>query len=299
MTSSVEEKPRRGLRSRLQIPQRTKKEIPAWRKQAFEGFSSAVEIPMLILAVVMIPVIIVPLVMHLSPGAQSIVDTLDYFIWTIFAFEYITRITLAPLRWHFFTHNLFDLVVVAVPMLRPLKLVESIKALRLLRLTRLGGFAGEGAQKTRKSLHSRVLEYVAVVTGLLLLVTSLVVWDLERGAPGASIKTWPDSLWWAIQTVTTVGYGDKVPVTAGGRAVASVLMLVGIGLLAVITAGIAAVFVRDLTADQSGVPEPTIADVIGRLQAIEAVMTQLLTVAAGVPAATAGRAPTVGPSGAD
>ena len=145
-----------------------------------------------------------PLVTHLSPAAQSTVDAFDYFIWAIFAFEYITRFSLAPRRWHFFSRNIFDLVVVGVPMLRPLKVVQSARALRFLRLTRLGGFAGEGAQKTRQSLHARVLQYLAVVTSLLLLVTSLVVWDLERVAPGATIKTWPDSLWWAITTVTTV-----------------------------------------------------------------------------------------------
>ena len=57
-------------------------------------------------------------------------------------------------------------------------------------------------------------------------------------ARGFTIRTWPDALWWSITTVTTVGYGDKVPVTRAGRGVAVILMLTGIALLGVITASL-------------------------------------------------------------
>ena len=129
-------------------------------------------------------------------------------------------------------------------MLRPLRILESAKALRLARLTRLTAFAGEGATKAKRSAHAEGVKYLAIITGTLVLITSLVVYDLERTARNASIHTWPDGLWWAITTVTTVGYGDKVPVTAGGRAVAVVLMFTGIALVSVITASLATYFVR-------------------------------------------------------
>ncbi len=69
----------------------------------------------------------------------------------------------------------------------------------------------------------------------------------EKNATGGNIHSYPSALWWAIVTVTTVGYGDRYPVSAGGRIVAAVLMLVGIGLIGVLTATVASVFVKEHT----------------------------------------------------
>jgi voltage-gated potassium channel len=236
--------------------------------------------PLLVLSVVMIPVIIVPIVNdHLPSRVQAAFLTVDYLIWTIFALEYIIKITLAPRRLHYFTHNLTDLVVVAVPMLRPLRILRSARALRLARLTRLSAFAGEGATKAKRSAHAEGVRYVAIITSALIIVTSLVVYDLERTARGATIHTWPDGLWWAIATVTTVGYGDKVPVTAGGRAIATVLMLSGIALVGVITAALATYFVKqsqqrsdEQEAASRQTVEAQLAAVLDRLTSIEAAL---------------------------
>jgi voltage-gated potassium channel len=69
----------------------------------------------------------------------------------------------------------------------------------------------------------------------------------EEKAKGSNIHDYPDALWWAIVTVTTVGYGDRYPVTSGGRVVAVILMLVGIGLIGVLTATVASVFIKEHT----------------------------------------------------
>ncbi len=176
----------------------------------FDRFTEAAELPMLILTVVMVPILIIPFAVKSLPGGvESFLLTVDYFIWAIFAVEYLIRLVLAPRRGHFVVHNLTDLVVVAVPMLRPLRIVRSVRLLRVLRLGRLSALAGMGAHKSKKSLHVQGLNYVLTVTGGLIVVTSLVVYDLERVAPGGTIKSWPDGLWWALSTVTTVGYGPK------------------------------------------------------------------------------------------
>jgi voltage-gated potassium channel len=218
--------------------------IPEWRGVAFEHFSNAVELPLLLLSLLMIPIIIVPLVdSHLPEQVASVLLFLDYFIWGIFAAEFAIKFVLAPQRGHYVLHNPFDMIIVAVPMLRPLRILRSARALRLLRLARLGAFAGGGTQKTKRSLHVRGVGYVIAVTAFLLVVSSVVVFDLERDVHTSTIKTLPDALWWAITTVTTVGYGDKVPITAGARAVAVILMFTGIALIGVITAALAAFFV--------------------------------------------------------
>ena len=69
----------------------------------------------------------------------------------------------------------------------------------------------------------------------------------EERTKGSNIHDYPDALWWAIVTVTTVGYGDRFPTTEGGRVVAVVLMLVGIGLIGVLTATVASVFIKEHT----------------------------------------------------
>ena len=69
---------------------------------------------------------------------------------------------------------------------------------------------------------------------------AIAVLDAEQDADGANITTFGDALWWASTTVTTVGYGDRFPVTTSGRLVAVALMLVGIAAIGAITAGVAA-----------------------------------------------------------
>lgn len=91
----------------------------------------------------------------------------------------------------------------------------------------------------------------------------------EHNAPGSNIHNYGDALWWAIVTVTTVGYGDKYPVSAGGRGVAVILMLVGIGLIGVLTATVASYFVEEKSDQEK-------ADLNERLDRIETMLTQLM-----------------------
>jgi voltage-gated potassium channel len=88
--------------------------------------------------------------------------------------------------------------------------------------------------------------YVAASVVLVGFVASLAVLDAERDAPEASITTFGDAVWWTLTTISTVGYGDRYPVTVEGRLVAATLMVAGIALLGVVTASIAAWFVENV-----------------------------------------------------
>jgi voltage-gated potassium channel len=260
--------PRKGKRAR---------EVPEWQSAAFVRLSDLVELPLVILAIAMIPLIIIPLVVDLPSNVENAFETADFFIWGIFVLEYAAKISLAPNRAHYFTHSLLDLVVVVVPFLRPLRILRSTRALRLARLTRLGAFAGRGAQGSKRALHVRGVGYVVVVTVALVTALSVVVYDMERTARGATIRTWPDSLWWAISTVTTVGYGDKVPVTGAGRAIAAILMLTGIALLGVITASLATFFVSHSEAEarKERAEDDRLDQILARLTAVESSLASL------------------------
>jgi voltage-gated potassium channel len=88
-------------------------------------------------------------------------------------------------------------------------------------------------------IRGRVIAYAACSSVLLIYISSLAVLSAERHQPGANITSFGKSLWWAVTTVTTVGYGDEVPVTVTGRVAAAFLMVGGISLLGVITATLA------------------------------------------------------------
>jgi voltage-gated potassium channel len=94
--------------------------------------------------------------------------------------------------------------------------------------------------------HHSLFRVLLAAIGTLVLGAWMVLL-FEENAKGSNIHSYPDALWWAIVTVTTVGYGDRYPVTEGGRIVAAVLMLVGIGLIGVLTATVASVFIKEHT----------------------------------------------------
>jgi voltage-gated potassium channel len=139
---------------------------------------------------------------------------------------------LAPNRGHWFIHHLFDLIIVALPLMGPLLL------LRLLIL------AGALQKAVGMAVRGRILLYTVSGVSLLIYVASLAILDFERGHPGATITSFGKALWWAIATVTTVGYGDLYPVTVPGRLVAALLMIGGISLLGVVTASLASWIVQ-------------------------------------------------------
>jgi voltage-gated potassium channel len=101
-------------------------------------------------------------------------------------------------------------------------------------------------RQVRGDFRGRVGIYVVGATLLISFVASLAVLDAERANPDASITTFPDALWWTMTTISTVGYGDRYPVTWQGRLVAVSLMVAGIALLGTVTASIAAWFVEKI-----------------------------------------------------
>jgi voltage-gated potassium channel len=115
-------------------------------------------------------------------------------------------------------------------------LVPAFRSLRVLRvLMVLRGIAPYMVTRTHK-----VGMIVAVSLPLVLYTAAISVFEAERYAEGSNIQSFGDALWWSLVSVTTVGYGDSFPITAEGRAVAGLLMFVGIGLFSSLTALLAA-----------------------------------------------------------
>ena len=208
---------------------------------AYDRYVAATDVPLLVLAILWLPVLILPWVITLSHDMAETFTAIDYLVWAVFAVDYLIRFYLAPDRKHFFTHNLIDLLVVIVPFFRPLR---ALRIVRILQLARVVAIGAEGLRRARNILTHRGLHYVLLAVLIIMLVCSWLVLVFERHAHGSNIHNFPDALWWSIVTVTTVGYGDTYPVTGAGRGIAVVLMFVGIGLIGVLTASVASFFVK-------------------------------------------------------
>ena len=127
------------------------------RQEALQRFERAVELPLLVLALAMIPLLVLPLLLDLASGVESAFIAADWFIWAVFAFEYVVRLVLTPNRWRFVRREWPDLLIIALPFLRPLRIVRSARALRALRLLRLAAFLGgsqPGGQATARAPSS-------------------------------------------------------------------------------------------------------------------------------------------------
>ena len=200
---------------------------------------------------------------ELSRGWVNACRVVAWATWALFAVDYLARLSLSRHRAAFVRENLVDLAVIALPLLRPL---------RLLRLLTLLTFLN---RRARSTLRGRVVIYVAGATVLVLFVAALAMLDAERGAEGASITTYADALWWAATTVTTVGYGDRFPVTGTGRAVATGLMLGGIALLGVVTATLASWLVERVSEVEEASQAATRRDVEALAVEVAALRRQL------------------------
>ncbi|AWI29373.1 two pore domain potassium channel family protein [Streptomyces sp. ICN441] len=145
-------------------------------------------------------------------------------MWFVFAADFAVRLRLSGQRLpRFLRTRWLDAVVLLLPLLRPLRLVKLYTTLQRRR------------DQPVLDLYVRVIVYAGLSAVLLGWAGALAVYHQERTAPGATILTFGDAVWWVCATLTTVGYGDVTPVTAWGRTVAVGLMICGLALLGAVT----------------------------------------------------------------
>ena len=197
---------------------------PGTRLRAWER---ATEWPLAGAAVVFLGAYAWEVLANAQGGAKNAAELVIDAVWALFGVDYLVRLALAPSRGRWFLHHLPDLAVIALPILRPL---------RLLRLVTLVGIMQRSAGT---ALRGRITLYTASSASLLIFTSALATLDAERHEPGSSIRTFGQALWWALTTITTIGYGDAVPVSTEGRFIAALLMIGGVALIGVVTATLA------------------------------------------------------------
>ena len=197
------------------------------------------EWPKTLLAIALIPILLAPYLFSLSPESRSVLAALYYLIWGVFAVDLAVCLVIAPKRWRYLRKHWFDVVLVVLPMLRP------FGSLRLLRAVGVVAAADRSFVGIRRLARRRGLNYVLAVALIVVVSAGSLATVFERQDPDATIRSLPDGLWWAVTTVTTVGYGDAYPRTAIGRGIGVALMILGVALFGLVTANLAALFVED------------------------------------------------------
>ncbi|RSK29385.1 two pore domain potassium channel family protein [Bacillus sp. HMF5848] len=159
----------------------------------------------------------------------------DFIIWLIFLGDYVVRLLKADEKKLFVKKNIFDLIVL-IPFDSIFRVARLAKLIRLIRLFYIGSrFIGP----VYNILKTNGLHKILSATVILIFVSAIPIYYFEP-----NIETMEDALWWSVVTATTVGYGDISPSTAGGRLIAIVLMIFGIGLVGMITGSIATYFLQ-------------------------------------------------------
>ncbi len=228
-----------------------------------EAWERRTDVPLTIVAATFLVIYAVQ-VLGTRPGqtAWTALEVLLWAIWVMFVVDYVVRLARARRRLRFVVTHPIDLLVALAPFFRFLRLLRLLAAVSTL------------ARVLRDDFRGRVGTSLAVAVALLSFVAALGVYEAERDAPDASITTFGDALWWVLTTITTVGYGDRYPVTTEGRLVAAGLMLSGIAVLGTVTAGIASWFLERIGAESSRPQAPTATSAPGPSD-WDAVLTEL------------------------
>ena len=169
---------------------------------------------------------------NVSTTIQSKLEMIQWIVWLVFAVDFFANFWKSKDKQLFFKGRVLDFIAIFLPFLRPL---------RLLRLLSFGSLV---LSKISVGKSIGISIKVAVTSFFLAYISAVQITIIERPLAGSNIKSFEDGFWWAITTVTTVGYGDRFPTSTEGRFIAFCLMLLGISLLGVLTATVAAWFVQ-------------------------------------------------------
>ena len=196
----------------------------------------------------------------ISPEAQTVISIVETVSVIIFTVEYCLRIwtanllhpdktpAKARLKYIFSFMAVIDLLAILpfyIPFIIPidLRVLRTLRVVRLLRIFKINRYTnalsliGQVFKNKATQLISSVL-----VVGLLMIIASVLMYNIENAAQPDAFPNALETMWWAVATLTTVGYGDVYPITAAGKVLATIIAFLGIGMVAVPTGIITAGF---------------------------------------------------------
>jgi voltage-gated potassium channel len=203
----------------------------------------------LILSIFALVALAVEVILPLDRETREILDYADFAVCILFFIDFLISLARAEDRLrYFFTWGWLDLLS-SIPTVEPLRWGRAARVLRILRVLR--------AVRSARVVSSLILEkraqsgmLAAMLFSILLVVcSSIIILHVEKEAE-SNIRSAEDALWWSVTTITTVGYGDRYPVTSEGRLVAVLLMIAGVGLFGTFSGFLASWFIQGVQTEQ-------------------------------------------------
>jgi voltage-gated potassium channel len=234
-------------------------QLTAWER--------ATNLPLFALALLFLVAYAVPILYPGLPAWVGTAATAVYaLVWAVYGADFAVRLAMAGRgnRFRFVYSHPLDLVMVLLPMLRPLRVVRIVVLL-----------AEVFRRHAEASKRFQAVFYVVTVTGMILLVSSLAILDAERHAPDTQVADFGDALWWSIVTATTVGYGDMVPQTVEGKAIAAFLMFAAIGLVGLVSGSLASWFVDRVSAAEETTERAEFVELRTRMERMERQLAEI------------------------
>jgi voltage-gated potassium channel len=236
-----------------------------WSQDESGRVRTPLEPVVLVAALALIPVFI--LEFDASGSWRRAAFIANWVIWAAFAIELTAILIVATRKRAALKAHWLDVAVVVLTVPLFSQLLASLRLIRLsrlLRLLRAGIIVSRALQAERRMTSAQAFRAVGLFTLFTIVIAGVAQATLDTG----DFKSYWDGIWWAVVTVTTVGYGDLFPTTVSGRIIAIMLMLVGIGFLSVLTATIASRFIQQDTDSD---------EVLETLRRIEADVAELKT----------------------
>jgi voltage-gated potassium channel len=194
----------------------------------------------MVLALVSVGLLLYEIATHPSQPTLVFLHRLDTGIALVFLAEFFIKLSIARSSAEYFKKNWW-LLLAAIPFSTPG--TQALRLLRLLRLLRFSHGAMEMVAYLQRFVKKTHLLYLFIVWLIVLFGGALAFYVAEQGA-NPNVQTLFDGLWWAMATVTTIGYGDIYPVTVYGRLIAMVMMIAGVGTTGLFTAFVASFLVE-------------------------------------------------------
>ena len=190
----------------------------------------------------------VEVAMRLNPEVRAVLEYADYAVCMLFACDFAVSLWRAPnRRRYFFVWGWLDLLS-SIPVLSVARWGRIARVARVFRVLRGVRATREITAVILKERARNTFLAAGLLALLLIVVCSIAVLHFETTRE-ANIKTAEDAVWWSFATITTVGYGDRYPVTSEGRFVAVILMCAGVGLFGTLSGFLAAWFLGDRRED--------------------------------------------------
>lgn len=203
------------------------------------------DIVIVVLSIYVLIALLIDSYFKLSPEVSKLLYIIDNIICVLFLFDFFYRFIKAPSKKEFIKWGWIDLIS-SIPSFEFLRYGRLIRLFRLLRVMRAFRSVKYLTKHLFKNRTQGTFATVSLIAVLMIIFGSISILQVEIDV-NSNIKSAEDAIWWAFVTITTVGYGDKYPITTEGRVIAAFLMVTGVGLFGTFTGFVAAWFMGDKT----------------------------------------------------